>query len=372
MLSSMASSGTLQEPFTIILPTLNEGENITDLLDALFTTYPMVQVLILDDNSTDGTVAKAQSVASTGRAVHVVARDPKDRGLTASVMEGISMVDTPRFVVMDADFQHPVEAVADLLGPLLEEADIAVGVRGKDRSLSLPRKLASSGADLMARTYLRYKRKARSEDIMSGFFAAHTDLVQEIVRTKGGRFERGGFKVLFDILKFLPSEARLVDVPYHFRSRRGGESKLSSKVVLSIMRQCGVWGRGLAALTSFLLLNTLGRYVAALLLGVLLTYGVLFLTNTPIDSEMTFSVSLALLLAVGYLVLMNQWVYTTGRREGLVRGLKLVFTGLTGYLIALIVFHQAFIDVTGTQMLALLSGFAFGCAWDVLGHVLRK
>ena len=371
-MASMASSGTLQEPFTIILPTLNEAENITALLDALFSTYPMAQVLVLDDNSTDGTVAQVQSIASSGRAVHVVVRDPKDKGLTASVIEGISMVDTSRFVVMDADFQHPVEAVTDLLGPLAKDADITVGVRGKDQSLSLSRRLASSGADLMARAYLRYKRRARTRDVMSGFFAARTKIVQEIIRNNGGRFEREGFKVLFDILKFLPSEARLVDVQYHFRSRRGGESKLSSKVVLSIMRQCGIWGRGMAALTSFLLLNTLGRYVAALLLGVLLTYGVLFLTNTTIDSEMTSSVSLALLLSVGYLVLMNQWVYTTGRREGLVRGLKLVFTGLTGYLIALYVFHQAFTDVTGTQMLALFSGFALGCAWDVLGHVMRK
>jgi hypothetical protein len=143
-------------------------------------------------------------------------------------------------------------------------------------------------------------------------------------------------------------------------------------IILSIMRQCGIWGKTLALITSFFLANVFGRYLAALIFGLLFTFGALNLTDTILSRDMTYSIVISMFLAIGYLVLMNRVMYKLGRRDGLIRGIRMVFTGFTGYLVSLYTFYAIFSDINQVQMVALFLGFGIGFAWDAVGNSIKK
>lgn len=360
------------EDMTIILPTYNEGGNIQPMLESLLSLYPGVSIIVADDDSSDGTVESVLDLAAAHPRTTLLRRDPQDRGLTASVMEGITSAHTRFFVVMDADFQHPPECAVRMHAELLEGADLVVGVRDDIDNLGLPRKLASWGAHFLASTYLRAKGRAAPEDTMSGFFGGRTDLCQEVIRKDGCRFERAGFKVLFDLLKFLPQGTTVAEVSYTFSSRRSGRSKLSSRTVLSILRQCGTLGRGVALTADFLLINVIGRFLSALFLGLVLTFWVMGLLDMPYDGHVVTSIVLAFVMAMAYLVITNKYLLGKGRRNGLMLGAKLVFTGFTGYLISLYIFYMALSTSLTMHSWPMFLGFGMAYLWNSLSSVLPE
>ncbi|HNU35666.1 MAG TPA: glycosyltransferase, partial [Methanomassiliicoccales archaeon] len=207
------------DDLTVILPTYNEGGNIQSMLETLDSLYPGVSIIVADDNSRDETPDLVRSYGANNSKVRLLSRDPSDRGLTASIMEGIAETRTGRFVVMDADFQHPPESVGGMYDLLAKGADMAVGRRQDKTSLSFSRMLASWGANALARSYLAVMRRPTTEDTMSGFFGGRTDICQEVVARHGRKFERTGFKVLFDILKFLPRDTVVKELEFQFSSR---------------------------------------------------------------------------------------------------------------------------------------------------------
>ncbi len=174
------SLGEGPEPaFTIILPTLNEGENIEGMVESLTSLYPKAHILVMDDNSKDGTAEKARRYCNPPYNVEAVVRDPLDKGLTASVIDGIMCARTEYFIVLDADFQHPPEAIAGVMASLKDGNDLTIGVREDKMNLMFFRKLASGGAHGLAKAYLNIKRQPTSKDTMSGFFGGRTDDLPE-------------------------------------------------------------------------------------------------------------------------------------------------------------------------------------------------
>jgi len=367
----MESGWAFDNSFSIILPTLNEGDNIVPMLETLAGLYPKASIIVVDDNSKDGTAQKAQRFGESHN-VTVIERDPEKRGLTASIVDGISAANTEFFVVMDADFQHPPASVADLVQELHERNDMVIGVREDRGKLSSMRRFASWGADTMARTYLRYKRQPLSIDTMSGFFGGRTELCRSVIEKKGDKFEMKGFKALFDLLKFVPKDSKIAEVEFKFNSRRSGESKLSSTIILSIMRQCGMGGKALAASTSFFLTNVIGRYVGALAMGLLFTFGIFNLTGTYLTPAYTYSIIAAMFLAIGYLVVANRVLFTNRSKNGIVRGAKLVFSGFSGYLVSLYVFYMIFMDISRVQMMFLFLGFGIAYMYDAVSVLMKK
>ncbi|MDH7508764.1 MAG: glycosyltransferase [Methanomassiliicoccales archaeon] len=353
--------------FTIILPTLNESQNIIPMLETLNSLYPSAKILVIDDSSTDGTQAKVRDYAHIHNQVSLIERNIEDRGLTASVMDGILLSETPYFVVLDADFQHPPEAIKDIIYALREGNDIVVGVRKNKRKLSFTRKISSWGAHCLASLYLRAKRKRRSRDTMSGFFGGRTEFCKKIVAENYEKFERRGFKILFDILKFSPEWTKVSEIEFEFGERRGGSSKLDAKVVLSIMRQCGVFGKGLAAATSFFLLSMLGRFIAAFILGILTTIVFLTLTNQPWHTLGIFPTVISFLIAVGYVVVANEFFAGRRKRAGLIKGLQIMFTVFTGYLINLGLFYIIASDLLDLQLVPMFIGFSLSAFYDTVG-----
>jgi len=245
---TMAAPGLDHSKYTVILPTYNEVQNIPPMVEELLTRYPGVRVLVVDDDSYDGTPEAVRELMARHPGVDLLSRDPQDRGLTASLMDGIAAVTTEHFVAMDADFQHPPAVVEGIMRELAEGHVLVVGTRNDIRAMSVSRRLASWGANFLAQAYLFVHRQRRPHDLMSGFFGGQTAVWREVILSKGARFERRGFKVLFDLMKFGPRDVDIAEVRYDFGERAGGESKLNSRVIISLLRQCGVLGRALAFL----------------------------------------------------------------------------------------------------------------------------
>jgi dolichol-phosphate mannosyltransferase len=262
----MASGENDQAKFTVVLPTYNEVENISIMVEELFRLYPGVSVSIIDDGSKDGTVESVLALQKEHDRLTLLRRDPSNRGLTASLMEGISSVKTDFYIVMDADFQHPPASVADLMSKVSGGADLVVGVRVNKGPLTITRRIASSGAHKLAASYLWLRRKQRSRDLMSGFFGGRTVVARSVISEHGNKFERKGFKVLFDLLKNAPSDIKMEEAQFVFGERAGGESKLNSDIILSVMKQCGLAGKMLGTSIQLLVISKAARVIGLLIL----------------------------------------------------------------------------------------------------------
>jgi len=235
---------------TVILPTYNEAENIGRMISCLRGSYPNFKILVMDDNSKDGTIDIVNGVAGTDGNVRIIVRDPADKGLTASTAHGITETDTEFFINMDSDFQHPPSALENIYKELTSGADLVIGLRTDREALPFKRRIASLIADSMANFTLRFRGKKSSSDIMSGLFGGRTDVFADVVRTHGKEFEMRGFKILFDLLKYAPYDITVKESPYEFGERQGGESKIGSKIIFSVLRQCGILGKMAAAVLS--------------------------------------------------------------------------------------------------------------------------
>lgn len=211
---------------TIILPTLNEEQNIGRMVDALRQMYPRAAILVADDGSADRT----QQVARSHGAKVLDRSRCAAKGITAAVLDALRLVRTDYAVVLDADFQHPPEAVAGILRELCY-ADLAIGVRRKIIGhWGVLRHMASRLGAMLAQ--LRLRRAVR--DPLSGFFGIRTALLRNL---SSDRFELRCFKVLFQILKQLRGARTLVRyVPYDFGIRRAGASKLGARQALYFMK----------------------------------------------------------------------------------------------------------------------------------------
>ncbi|MCK5025908.1 MAG: glycosyltransferase, partial [Nanoarchaeota archaeon] len=114
---------------TLILPTLNEEQNIKDVLDIVNNLYPGISIIVADDASAD----KTQDIVMDYRNGDVTLLDrssEKEKGLTGSVLDAVRLVTTKYIIIMDADLQHPPEKIKQI-AELLKHYDMVIGVREK-------------------------------------------------------------------------------------------------------------------------------------------------------------------------------------------------------------------------------------------------
>lgn len=218
----------------VVIPTFNERDNIAPLLERLGDTLRGVrwEVVFVDDDSTDGTIAALADVCRHDRRVRAVRRLGR-RGLASAVVEGIQSTFAPFIAVMDADLQHDERLLAPMLDALRRnEADIVVGSRyvgdGGMGDLDKRRQQISVFATRLSRLVLKGRDLS---DPMSGFFMLKRDVFDEVVR--GLSIE--GYKILLDIVATAPATLRIKEMPYVFGVRQHGESKLDTLVVLDYL-----------------------------------------------------------------------------------------------------------------------------------------
>ena len=218
---------------TIVVPTLDERQNLAPLIAGLESVLAGTdfEVLFVDDDSRDGTSDLARQIAQADRRIRVLQRIGR-RGLSSAVVEGMLASSSPYLAVMDSDLQHDEKILPAMLAKLKQEhLDLVVATRhreggGMGEMASHRRKLSEWGrslSSLICRTNL--------SDPMSGYFVVTRAYVEEVARRLSGT----GFKILLDLVVSSRRPVRLAEVPYVFRPRIHGASKLDILVGLEYL-----------------------------------------------------------------------------------------------------------------------------------------
>jgi dolichol-phosphate mannosyltransferase len=214
---------------SVIVPTFNERDNIAEVvarLDKCLSGVPW-EAIFVDDDSPDGTADRIREIARQDRRIRCIQRIGR-RGLSSACTEGMMASSAPYLAVMDADCQHDETALPRMLGVLKSgEADIVVGSRYVDGGGIGDWNASRAKMSRFATHLSRLVIKQDLSDPMSGFFALRGDVLKPAVR----RLSNIGFKILLDLIASSPQPLRLKEVPYEFRSRHAGESKMDSQAM---------------------------------------------------------------------------------------------------------------------------------------------
>jgi dolichol-phosphate mannosyltransferase len=232
-LRSPADVGAHLPALSIIVPTLNECDNVRELVDRLGRCLAGIdwEVMFVDDDSRDGTIEVLRQLSRSDARVRMLHRIGR-RGLASAVVEGILATSSPVVAVLDGDLQHDESMLLAMLERLLaSDCDVVVASRymesGGVGDWNAHRVRFSRVATRLADVLLR----SDLTDPMSGFFMIRRSAFDAVVR----RLSNQGYKILLDILLSARPALRVEEVPYIFRSRSSGESKLDSVVVLDYL-----------------------------------------------------------------------------------------------------------------------------------------
>ena len=219
----------------IIIPTYNERENLKSLCDQVLTALPSADLLIVDDNSPDGTGQLADQMATENPRINVLHRSGK-LGLGTAYIAGFrfALAKGYEFVFeMDADFSHDPVYLPALLGAAKDGAGVVIGSRrvpgGGTENWGLSRQLISAGGSLYARTILGLDVR----DLTSGFKCFRREVLAAIdldaVRSNGYSFQ---IEMTYRAVR---KNFSVAEVPIIFVDRRAGQSKMSSKIFAEAM-----------------------------------------------------------------------------------------------------------------------------------------
>lgn len=223
---------SLMRKTCIIIPTYNERENIKHALLASYEHVPDTHVLVVDDNSPDGTAHVVRAEQKNLLRLALLLRE-RDRGLGRAYCDGFKNVldndDVDVVVTMDADLSHDVAEVPHMLQLLERGCDVVIGSRyvcgGKTENWHWRRKLLSRSANTYARTILGIP----IHDLTSGFHCFRKELLRAIdvnsIRSDGYAFQ---IELKW---RFFKLGARIAEHPIIFHERREGKSKLNRRVV---------------------------------------------------------------------------------------------------------------------------------------------
>jgi dolichol-phosphate mannosyltransferase len=215
----------------IIIPTYNERDNLRPLLEQIFAFAPDTDLLIVDDNSPDGTGELADETAQTNARVHVLHR-PGKLGLGTAYIAGFRYAVEQGYDVafeMDADFSHDPRYLPDFL-KAIEEADLVIGSRyvqgGGTPNWSLLRRFISGGGNTFARFMLRLP----IHDCTAGFRCYRRRVLESIdldtIESQGYAFQ---VELAYRVYKH---GFKIVETPIIFKDRRVGKSKMSRKIFI--------------------------------------------------------------------------------------------------------------------------------------------
>jgi dolichol-phosphate mannosyltransferase len=215
---------------SIIIPTLNERDNVREIVSCLDDALAgeAWEVVFVDDDSGDGTLEVLHDLSRSDPRVRYLHRIGR-RGLASAVTEGIQSTSSPFVAVMDCDLQHDVTVLPTMLARVQEpECDIVVASRFMATAgvgdWSRNRLFLSNIAKKLAHLVLASK----ITDPMSGFFTIRRGAFDQAVRNLSNQ----GYKILLDILLSANPSLHVEEVPYTFRARLRGESKVEPIVVL--------------------------------------------------------------------------------------------------------------------------------------------
>ena len=242
--------------FSIVVPTLNESDNIDILLKQLFAldiSSSIDEIIFVDDGSDDGTPEKIRTWQKNHN-IRLIQRTGEP-DLTASVLKGAEAAHSDVIVVMDADLSHPHDKIKALVSPVLKnQYDVVIGSRyvpgGDTHDWPLYRRFLSRLGGMLACPLCDVN------DATSGFFAFRRQLAATVSE------QAKGYKVLLEILMANDGNLRVKEIPIRFKDRVYGTSKLSFSHQIAYLQRLMTLSGGTFSF------NTAGRFAVVGLLGV--------------------------------------------------------------------------------------------------------
>lgn len=344
---------------SVVVPTFEEAGNVGPLIERLGRALPGIawEVIVVDDDSPDGTADQVRTIARGDQRVRCIQRIGR-RGLAGACIEGMLASSAPYLAVIDADLQHDETLLSRMLAVLeAGEADLVVGSRylaGRhvagwdERRVKLSR---------LGTWLARWLLRQPLTDPMSGFFMIRREAFEGSVR----RLSAMGFKILLDLVASSPMPLRIVELPYDFRNRVAGASKMD--------------GRAVHDFVSLLLDKLIGRWVPvrfvlfALVggMGLLVHLAVLALAGGLLGAEFIAAQTAATIIAMAFnYVVNNELTYRDRRRRG-----RRMLTGWLSFALACSLGAVANVGVAGELyahgggwLLSALGGVTVGAVWN--------
>lgn len=217
----------------VIVPTLNERTNIDPLVARLDDVLAGIawEAIFVDDSSADGTAEYLRKLGRMDRRVRSIRRIGR-RGLSSACIEGMLSTSAPYIAVIDADLQHDETLLPLMLDALKRNSnDLVVASRyvtsGAVDGLSSKRRLLSRAGAWLAQTMV----KCKITDPVSGFFMMRSEVAERAAEKLSGV----GMKILIDLLASHPGPLSVAELPYRFRNRHSGSSKLDWFTILEYL-----------------------------------------------------------------------------------------------------------------------------------------
>ncbi len=350
----------------IILPTLNERGNLGPLIDRIAAATMAGgmadgswEVIIVDDDSRDGTADEARALALADRRVRVIQRIGR-RGLASAAIEGFCATPAPYVAVMDADHQHDPALLPGMLAALQAgEAEVCVASRfAPGASTAAWAQPERERLSTLANRLARRLTGVELSDPMSGYFMLATARARALVPRLSGI----GFKILLDLLATSDTPMKVKEFPLNFAARREGESKLDRAILFDFL--AGLYDKTLGKVipTRFALFGTVGAF------GVLVHMAVLASLLLVLGEGFALAQTGAVLVAMSFNFWLNNWLTYRDQR---LKGWSALLRGWLGFMATCAV--GAFANVAVATFLegrglfwalAALAGIMVGSVWN--------
>lgn len=304
---------------SIVIPSFNERDNVKELIARLERVLTGIswEVIYVDDDSPDGTADVVREIARGNSSIRCLQRIGR-RGLSRAVVEGVLASSAPFIAVMDADLQHDESILPQMLAKAKDGGlDFVVGSRycggGSVGEWDSKRAAMSRFATSLSRMIVT----AELTDPMSGFFLMRREAFNAAVKRLSGE----GYKILLDLFASSPTPPKFAEVPFTFRERVAGESKLDSAVLWEYLMLILDKMFGHIVPVRFILFSLVGGS------GLLVHFFFLWLTHRVGEMEFSTGQAIATAIAMTSNYILNNFLTYRDRRR---RGARF-FTGLLSF-----------------------------------------
>lgn len=347
----------------IVIPTFREAENVAELVRRLDAALAGIawEAIFVDDNSPDGTADVVRSLALMDRRIRCLQRIGR-RGLSSACIEGMLATAAPLVAVMDGDLQHDEGLLPAMVERLAQDPalDLVIGSRfiegGSSAGLADERREAQSA---LATRLSRLVLKQPLSDPMSGFFMIRADVLRDLAPSLSGV----GFKILLDILTAARRPLRFVELPYRFRSREAGASKLDHAVALEYLIMLYDKAFGRLVPTRFALFSAIGG------LGVAVHFAALSLFFQGLGQGFAVAQAIATIIAMTFNFFLNN---SLTYRDRQLAGPRQLLLGWLSFCLVCGIGAAANVGVAtwlfeaqhALWTLSALAGIAIGAVWN--------
>ena len=345
----------------IVLPTLNERDNLAPLVERLDAALGDIgwEAIFVDDDSRDGTADEARRMALADPRIRVIQRIGR-RGLASAAIEGMLATAAPLVAVMDADHQHDPALLPAMVSALRDgEADLAVASRfAPEASTEEWANPSREKKSLLANRLARTLTGVDLTDPMSGYFMLRAETLRAVAPKLSGI----GFKILLDILATSDEKLRVREFPLSFAARAHGDSKLDRAIAFEFL--VGLYDRSIGQVipTRFALFGTIGAA------GVLVHLAVLTAFYAGLETRFLVGQTAAVVAALTFNFLLNNALtYSDKRLRGpvpmAIGWLKFALTCSIGAF-ANVGVAEAMIERDFHWLVSALVGIVIGAVWN--------